>query len=64
LAGLATAGRTALCLGAEGQGLSPDLMRAVETVRIEMAPGLDSLNVATSAAIVLHRLFAGDGTAV
>ena len=38
-------------------------MRAVETVRIEMAPGLDSLNVATSAAIVLHRLFAGDGAA-
>ncbi|EAS50816.1 putative RNA methylase [Aurantimonas manganoxydans SI85-9A1] len=63
LAGLVTAGRTALCLGAEGQGLSPDLMRAVETVRIEMAPGLDSLNVATSAAIVLHRLFAGEGTA-
>jgi len=58
LVGLETGGRTALCLGTEGAGLSEALMRQVETVRIEMAPGLDSLNVATSAAIVLHRLFA------
>ncbi|MEF2553815.1 RNA methyltransferase [Aurantimonas sp. A2-1-M11] len=60
LGDLATGGRTALCLGAEGAGLSPALMGQVETVRIAMAPGLDSLNVATSAAIVLHHLFAGN----
>lgn len=48
----------ALFLGAEGPGLSEVLMARMERVRIEMATGLDSLNVATSAAIVLHRLHA------
>jgi tRNA G18 (ribose-2'-O)-methylase SpoU len=28
-------------------------------VRIPMAPGLDSLNVATAAAVALYQLFAG-----
>ena len=48
----------ALFLGTEGPGLPGDLMARMERVRIEMAAGLDSLNVATSAAIALHRLYA------
>ena len=47
----------ALFVGAEGPGLPIDLMDRMEVTRIEMAAGLDSLNVATSAAIVLHRLY-------
>ncbi|MBO0905542.1 TrmH family RNA methyltransferase [Jiella sonneratiae] len=47
----------ALVLGSEGGGLPERLMRRAETVRIEMAPGIDSLNVATAAAIVLARLY-------
>lgn len=50
-------GPTALFLGAEGPGLPPDLLARMETLRIAMAPGFDSLNVATSAAIALHRLY-------
>lgn len=46
----------ALFLGAEGEGLSEGVMGRCRPVRIEMAPGLDSLNVATSAAVVLHHL--------
>ncbi|WP_061934105.1 TrmH family RNA methyltransferase [Aureimonas sp. AU22] len=46
----------ALFLGAEGAGLSEGVMDRCRPVRIEMAPGLDSLNVATSAAVVLHHL--------
>lgn len=47
----------ALLLGSEGRGLPEALMERCETVRIAMAPGIDSLNVATSAAIVLSRLY-------
>ncbi|WP_279477729.1 RNA methyltransferase [Aureimonas sp. SK2] len=47
----------ALFLGAEGEGLDARVMARCRPVRIEMAPGLDSLNVATSAALVLHHLF-------
>jgi tRNA G18 (ribose-2'-O)-methylase SpoU len=54
-------GRVALLLGAEGPGLDPALMRRVETVRIRMAEGVDSLNVATTSGIVLHHLTAGRG---
>lgn len=47
----------ALLVGAEGPGLSPDaLARADERVRIPMAPGVDSLNVATAAAVALQAL--------
>ncbi|HSP26304.1 MAG TPA: RNA methyltransferase [Saliniramus sp.] len=49
--------RSALLLGAEGRGLPEALMRRAETVRIEMRPEIDSLNVATAAAIVLHALY-------
>jgi tRNA G18 (ribose-2'-O)-methylase SpoU len=44
--------RWALLLGAEGPGLSVAAMaRADQLVRIPMAPGVDSLNVATAAAV-------------
>ena len=49
------AGRVALVLGSEGPGLSPDaLARCGRTVRITMDSGVDSLNVATAAAVALH----------
>ncbi|HMO28994.1 RNA methyltransferase [Enterovirga sp.] len=46
--------RTALLVGAEGAGLPPPLIARLRSVRIEMAPGFDSLNVATAAGIALH----------
>jgi tRNA G18 (ribose-2'-O)-methylase SpoU len=50
-AGVAT-GRVAWLLGAEGPGLSGAALGAADlVVRISMAPGVDSLNVATAAAI-------------
>jgi tRNA G18 (ribose-2'-O)-methylase SpoU len=49
--------RLALLLGAEGSGLSEESRRAADLcVRIPMAPGVDSLNVATACGIALHRL--------
>jgi tRNA G18 (ribose-2'-O)-methylase SpoU len=47
--------RAALVLGAEGPGLPPELMARMTTLRIPMAPGFDSLNVATASGIALHR---------
>lgn len=49
--------RAALVLGAEGPGLPPEVLACVSPVRIAMAPGFDSLNVATTAGIALHHLF-------
>jgi tRNA G18 (ribose-2'-O)-methylase SpoU len=44
--------RLALILGAEGQGLKPTTIAAADlTVRIPMAGGVDSLNVAAAAAV-------------
>lgn len=54
------AGRTALYLGSEGDGLPPALMTRMETARIAMSDGFDSLNVAAASAIALHRLWRGD----
>jgi tRNA G18 (ribose-2'-O)-methylase SpoU len=52
--------RVALLLGAEGPGLAgATLARADRHVRIPMAPGVDSLNVATAAAVAFHRRFRG-----
>ena len=51
--------RTAAMLGAEGRGLSRELMERAQTVRIPMASGFDSLNVATTSGIVLHHLTSG-----
>ncbi|PHY17605.1 RNA methyltransferase [Caulobacter sp. BP25] len=56
LAQLKPAPRTAVLLGAEGPGLSPELMARARTVGIPMANGFDSLNVATTSGIVLHHL--------
>jgi tRNA G18 (ribose-2'-O)-methylase SpoU len=49
--------RVALLVGAEGPGLSPAAMEASDhRVRIPMAGGVDSVNVATAAAIALAAL--------
>lgn len=54
LSEMRTAPRTALIVGAEGEGLPAALLGSVETLRIEQAPGFDSLNVAAAAGIALH----------
>ncbi|MBC7343096.1 MAG: RNA methyltransferase [Clostridia bacterium] len=47
---------TALVLGNEGQGVSPYLMgRAEVTIGIPLAEGLESLNVATAASMILYE---------
>jgi tRNA G18 (ribose-2'-O)-methylase SpoU len=48
--------RMALYLGTEGEGLPDILISRLKAVRISMAPGFDSLNVAAASAIALHRL--------
>ena len=54
---LRPARRRALLLGAEGPGLSPAALAAADRrIRIAMAPGVDSLNVATAAAVALHQV--------
>jgi tRNA G18 (ribose-2'-O)-methylase SpoU len=56
VADLEPGGRTALVLGTEGEGLPAGVLARCRTLRIAMAPGHDSLNVATAGAIALHRL--------
>jgi tRNA G18 (ribose-2'-O)-methylase SpoU len=54
---LGPGGRRVLLVGAEGPGLSDRALAAADRrVRIAMAAGVDSLNVATAAAIALHHL--------
>jgi tRNA G18 (ribose-2'-O)-methylase SpoU len=49
--------RVALLVGAEGPGLSAEALASVDRcIRIPMAPGADSVNVATAAAIALAAL--------
>ncbi len=48
--------RNAVLLGAEGPGLPAALIARATSVRIPMATGFDSLNVATTSGIVLHHL--------
>jgi len=48
--------RTVVLLGAEGPGLPDAVLARCRTVRIPMAAGFDSLNVATTSGIVLHHL--------
>ena len=49
--------RLALLLGSEGHGLSDDWLAAADVaLSIEMASGVDSLNVATAAGIFAHAL--------
>jgi tRNA G18 (ribose-2'-O)-methylase SpoU len=52
-----TTGRVALLLGSEGPGLSEQALAAADlAVRIPMAGGVDSLNVATAAAIAFYEV--------
>jgi tRNA G18 (ribose-2'-O)-methylase SpoU len=49
--------RVALVLGAEGEGLTPEALAAADTVvRLPMAHGIDSLNVAATAAVAMWAL--------
>ena len=49
--------RVALVLGAEGDGLTPEALAAADSiVRIPMAHGIDSLNVAATAAVAMYAL--------
>ncbi len=49
-------GPVAVMVGSEGDGLTPGALAAADRVaRITMASGVDSLNVATAAAVALHR---------
>lgn len=55
-------GPLALLLGSEGPGLSDEGLAAADfRVRIEMAPGVDSINVAVAAGIALHALQTSSG---
>jgi len=57
LATLPATDRTVLLLGSEGHGLTTAALATADVaVRIAMAPGVDSLNVNSAAAIALHRL--------
>ena len=57
LASLPVPPKWAVLLGAEGPGLSTDTMDAARyRVQIPMASGVDSLNVATAAAVAFSRL--------
>ncbi|MCB0972615.1 MAG: RNA methyltransferase, partial [Acidimicrobiales bacterium] len=49
--------RVALVVGAEGPGLTaPTIAACTHRARIAMAPGVDSLNVATSLAVAAHAI--------
>ncbi|UVK40872.1 RNA methyltransferase [Mesorhizobium sp. AR10] len=50
--------RLALYLGTEGEGLPASLLARLQTVRIDMSKGFDSLNVAAASAIALHHFSA------
>jgi len=55
--GRSAGAKIALLLGAEGPGLSAAARAACdELITIPMAPGADSLNVATAGAVALHHL--------
>jgi tRNA G18 (ribose-2'-O)-methylase SpoU len=60
LSGVARPTRTAVLLGAEGRGLSPELLARARSVRIPMTAGFDSLNVATASGIALYHLTGRD----
>jgi tRNA G18 (ribose-2'-O)-methylase SpoU len=57
ISGLQRQARMALLLGAEGAGLSADVLALSDVrARIPIDPASDSLNVAVAAAIALHAL--------
>lgn len=45
--------RLALLAGTEGEGLPEEIIARIKTLKIEQAPGMDSLNVATASGIAL-----------
>jgi RNA methyltransferase, TrmH family len=47
-----------LAFGNEGSGLSPSLAKAARAITIPMSPRMESLNVASAAAILLARSYA------
>ena len=52
------AANNALVLSNEGHGLSPDILPSIRGgLRIPMAAGVESLNVATAGAVVLYSIF-------
>lgn len=52
--------KVALVLGTEGEGLTAEAVAAADTVvQIPMAHGIDSLNVAATAAVAMYALAAG-----
>jgi tRNA G18 (ribose-2'-O)-methylase SpoU len=53
---LAPPKRAAVLLGAEGPGLPAEILARAVSLRMPMAAGFDSLNVATASGIVLHHL--------
>jgi len=54
-------GPVALVLGHEGDGLTPEAIEAcTHRARIPMASGVDSVNVATAAAIALYQISTGN----
>jgi len=50
-------GRAILAFGSEGSGLSPALANVARTIAIPMSPRMESVNVASSAAILLARSY-------
>jgi TrmH family RNA methyltransferase len=50
--------RAIVAFGSEGSGLSPSLANAARTIAIRMSPRMESLNVASAAAILLARSYA------
>lgn len=57
LADLELGGRATFVLGAEREGLTPEMIRNCdEVVSIPLAPGAESLNVAVAGAIALYEL--------
>jgi TrmH family RNA methyltransferase len=50
--------RAVIAFGSEGSGLSSSLASAARTIAIRMSPRMESLNVASAAAILLARSYA------
>lgn len=54
-------GKTAVILGAEGDGLMPETIREADIVAmIPMLREVDSLNVAAASAVAFYQIFSGD----
>lgn len=53
--------RTAFIFGSEGDGLSGEVLEKSRTLRIAMSKQFDSLNVAATSAIALHRYWSAFG---